>query len=215
MQTEQARFNMIEQQIRPWNLADDDVLAVMLEIPRERFVPEAYRQLAFADTDIPLAHGQHMLAPKIEAHLLQALQIKPGDKVLEIGTGSGYLTACLSWLSGNVTSLELFADLSASAELHLQALNIQAHLLVQDAFLFVPTEPFDVIAVTGSLPIHSNHFEQMLAIDGRLFQVTGVGAASQAERVVRLSDNQFKRETLFETAIDALLHAPQPTHFTF
>jgi len=215
MQTEQARFNMIEQQIRPWNLADDEVLAVMLEIPREHFVPEDYRQLAFADTEIPLAHGQHMLAPKIEAHLLQALQIKPGDKVLEIGTGSGYLTACLSWLSGNVTSLELFADLSASAQAHLQALNIQAHLLVEDAFAFTPTEQFDVIAVTGSLPVPSDHFAQMLAIQGRLFQVTGAGAASQAERVIRLSEHQFKRETLFETALDPLLHAPQPTQFTF
>lgn len=215
MQTDKARFNMIEQQIRPWNLTDEDVLTVMQDIPRERFVPAAYRGLAFADTEIPLAQNQRMMAPKIEAHLLQALQIKPGDRVLEIGTGSGYLTACLSWLSGNVTSLEIFPDLSASAQQQLDALGIQATLLAQDAFSFIPNEKFDVIAVTGSLPVRTDHFENMLAMQGRLFQVTGTGAAAQAERITRIGEAQFKREILFETALDPLINAPQPTAFNF
>ena len=115
MNQEQARFNMIEQQIRPWNVADDDVLNIMKQIPREHFVPDNYKSLAFADIQAPLANGQQMMEPKIEARMLQALQINPGDKVLEVGTGSGYITACLDWLSDEVTSIEIHEQLSQLA----------------------------------------------------------------------------------------------------
>ena len=124
MLTDQARENMIEQQIRPWNVIDEDVLNVMKQIPREFFVPPEYKELAFADTEIPLPEGQSMMAPKIEARMLQALAIKPGDKVLEVGTGSGYLTACLDWLSDEVTSVEIFESLSTQAQEHLAAFGI-------------------------------------------------------------------------------------------
>ena len=134
MQTEEARLNMIEQQIRPWNVINDDVLAVMQQVPREFFVPENYHDLAFADIEIPLIGEQKMMAPKIEAHMLQALDIKPGERVLEIGTGSGYITACLAWLSGDVTSFEIHPELAETAKKHLAAIGTEAHIMAGDAF---------------------------------------------------------------------------------
>ncbi|MGD8236472.1 MAG: protein-L-isoaspartate O-methyltransferase, partial [Chromatiales bacterium] len=163
---------MIEQQIRPWNVIDEDVLNVMKQIPREFFVPPEYKELAFADTEIPLPGGQSMMAPKIEARMLQALAIKPGDKVLEVGTGSGYLTACLDWLSDEVTSVEIFESLSTQAQEHLAAFGIlDAKLIVDDVFTHEFNSLFDVIAVTGSLPTPTDRFEKLLANGGRLFQV--------------------------------------------
>ena len=150
MNQEQARFNMIEQQIRPWNVADDDVLKVMKQIPREHFVPDNYKRLAFADIQVPLSDGQQMMEPKVEARLLQALLIKPGDRVLEVGTGSGYVTACLDWLSDEVTSIEIHAQLSQQAQQHLAAIGISdVTLLVGDVFDTVPNQPFDVIAASN------------------------------------------------------------------
>ena len=200
MQTEDARLNMIEQQIRPWNVINDDVLAVMQQIPREFFVPENYHDLAFADTEIPLAHDEQMMAPKIEAHMLQALNIKPGERVLEIGTGSGYMTACLAWLSGDVTSMDIHQDLSEAAAKHLAAIGTEAKIITGDAFSLDSSEKYDVIAVTGSLPIRTDFFEQLLNEGGRLFQVIGCDASATAELVTCIKEGSFKREPLLETA---------------
>lgn len=216
MNQEQARFNMIEQQIRPWNVDDDDVLKIMQQIPREDFVPDNFKALAFADIKIPLADGQQMMEPKVEARLLQALRIKPGDKVLEVGTGSGYLTACLDWLSDEVTSIEIHEQLSQQARQHLEAMGISdARLLVGDAFDTAPDEKFDAIAVTGSLPAGSDHFEKLLTVGGRLFQVVGVGASSTAQLITRVREEAFRRENLFETEIAPLENAPQVEAFVF
>ena len=216
MITDQARDNMIEQQIRPWNVIDEDVLNVMKQIPREFFVPEEYKELAFADIEVPLAEGQSMMEPKIEARMLQALAIKPGDKVLEVGTGSGYVTACLDWLSDEVTSIEIFESLSEQAREHLAAFGIvDAELLVGDVFTQDFFTDFDVIAVTGSLPAPTDRFEKMLANGGRLFQVVGQGASARAQLVTRIDDDVFQREELFETALAPLLNAPEPDSFVF
>ena len=215
MQTEQARLNMIEQQIRPWNVVDDDVLAVMQQIPREFFVPEKYHDLAFADTEIPLDHGQHMMAPKIEAHMLQSLAIKPGDKVLEIGTGSGYITACLAWLSGDVTSIELHADLAENAAKHIAAIGTEAKIVTDDAFELNTSERYDVIAITGSLPVRTDFFENLLKDGGRLFQVIGEGASATAELVTRVDGDLIKRKSLFETSLAPLDNAPKKESFSF
>ena len=216
MNQEQARFNMIEQQIRPWNVADIDVLNIMKQIPREHFVPDNYKRLAFADIQIPLSDGQQMMEPKIEARMLQALQIKPGDKVLEVGTGSGYMTACLDWLSDEVTSIEIHEQLSHQAQRHLAAIGISdVTLVVGDVFDTVPDQQFDVIAVTGGLPADSDYFEKMLAVGGRLFQIVGVGPASTAQLITRVREGAFRRENLFETDLAPLQNAPAVDAFVF
>lgn len=215
MNPDQARSNMIEQQIRPWNVVDDDVLNVMQQVPREFFVPDAYKQLAFSDTEIPLGEGQSMMAPKIEAHMMQALSIKPGDKVLEIGTGSGYVATCLSWLSGDVTSIEISESLSALAAEHINALgDSDVYLMVGDIFDTPFSSRFDVIAVTGGLPAATDRFEKMLNIGGRLFQVVGSNPGS-AQLIVRTGEESWIREELFETELTALTNAPEPDAFVF
>ena len=216
MNQEQARLHMIEQQISPWNVADDDVLKIMQQIPREHFAPDNYKRLAFADIQAPLANGQQMMEPKVEARMLQALQIKPGDKVLEVGTGSGYMTACLDWLSDEVTSIEIHEQLSQQAQQHLEAIGISdVNLLVGDVFDSMPDETFDVIAVTGGLPAGSDYFEKMLAVGGRLFQIVGVGPASTAQLVTRVREDAYRRENLFETEIAPLENAPAVDAFVF
>ncbi len=216
MNQEQARFNMIEQQIRPWNVSDDDVLNIMKQIPREHFVADNYKRLAFADIQVPLAAGQQMMEPKVEARLLQALQIKPGDKVLEVGTGSGYVTACLDWLSDKVTSIEIHEQLSQQAQQHLETIGISdVNLLVGDVFDTTPDQKFDVIAVTGGLPAVSDYFEKMLAVGGRLFQIVGVGPAATAQLITRVREDAFRHENLFETEIAPLENAPAAEAFIF
>ena len=216
MITDQARENMIEQQIRPWNVIDEDVLRVMKQIPREFFVPDEYRELAFSDIEIPLTEGQSMMAPKIEARMLQALNIKPGDNVLEVGTGSGYITACLDWLSDEVTSIEINESLSDQAKEHLAAFGIvDARLIVDDVFDYPFNRQFDVIAVTGSLPLETDYFEKLLADGGRLFQVVGEGASASARLITRVSEGIYHREELFETALAPLVNAPEPDRFEF
>lgn len=216
MNQEQARFNMIEQQIRPWNVADDEVLQVMKEIPREHFVPAIYKSLAFADINIPLAAGQQMMEPKVEARMLQALRVKCGDRVLEVGTGSGYVTACLDWLSDNVTTIEIHQLLADAARQHLADLGIcDVRMIVADVFETLSEEKYDVIAVTGSLPVESDYFEKLLNVGGRLFQIVGCGPSSRAQLITRVRENAYRRDNLFETGIAPLEHAPQPQAFVF
>ncbi|MEQ8661533.1 MAG: protein-L-isoaspartate O-methyltransferase [Gammaproteobacteria bacterium] len=214
---EVARFNMVEQQIRPWEVLDARVLHACTAVHRELFVPEAYRNLAFSDTSIAIGHGQHMMQPKVEARMLQTLAIEPGDRILEIGTGSGYVTALLASLGAHVTSIECFEDLSLRAKdnlRHAGIANIKLH--VGDAIDGWPTaEPYDVIAVTGSCPTRRTGIEQQLAIGGRLFVVLGQPPVMEATLVTRLSKDSWTTEGLFETDLAPLIGAEARPEFEF
>jgi protein-L-isoaspartate(D-aspartate) O-methyltransferase len=215
--SERARFNMVEQQIRPWEVIDPRVLDVLQRVPREQFAPPAYRALAYADIEVPLGHGETMLAPKIEAKLLQALAIQPTDRVLEIGTGSGYLTACLAHLGGHVVTVDRHADFVAEAQARLAELGIgNVELLTGDAFAAdLPGAPFDVIAVTGSVPVLPERFQALLNEGGRLFAVVGEPPAQEATLLTRVRGEVYRREALFETVVPPLTGAPKPAAFVF
>jgi len=217
VEIEQARFNMIVQQIRPWEVLDPQVLEAMQHVPREAFVPDHYRSLAFADTNIPLGHDQVMMKPNVEGRLLQALAIRPLDDVLEIGTGSGYLTACLARLGGHVTSMEYHPDLAATASARLAALGVDnITLQTGDALSAVdPDLHYDVIAVTGSLPVLDRQFHRNLVNGGRLFVITGQLPIMEARLITRVNENHWSSESLFETCIPPLINAPVPAAFSF
>jgi len=211
-----ARRQMIEQQVRAWEVLDPGALIVMERVPREEFAPAPYRELAFADLCVPLGHGQNMLAPSLEGRILQALAVQADDRVLEVGTGSGYFAACLGGLARSVRSIEIFADLAGTARDNLArtgANNVTVE--VMDAMTFEADGGYDVIALTGSLPVYDPRFERALAMGGRLFVVTGQGSAMAAQRITRTGPGQWLRESLFETSIDALIHAQQPPKFVF
>ncbi len=214
---EQARFNMIEQQIRTWEVLDAKVLDLLKEVPREDFVPPQYAGLAFADIEIPIGEGQTMLSPKVEGRILQALEIKKTDKVLEIGTGSGYLTALLAKSAKEVISVELIPALSAIARERLNKLNIgNATLEVGNAADGWPAQaPYDVIVFTGSLPVSPENVKRNLTIGGRMFVVTGDAPAMQATMIRRVSADSFKHDVIFETCLPPLNNAPQPDRFQF
>jgi protein-L-isoaspartate(D-aspartate) O-methyltransferase len=211
-----ARRQMIEQQVRAWDVLDLEVLAVMGRVPREEFAPAAYRDLAFADMCIPLGHGQAMLTPKLEGRILQSLAIQPGDSVLEVGTGSGYFAACLAGLARRVRTLEILPDLAESARDNLVRAGVR-NVTVEalDAMTLGADAEYDVIALTGSLPVHDPRFERALAVGGRLFVVVGEGPAMEARLVTRTGRDEWLRQSLFETMMDPLLHAPRPSRFVF
>jgi protein-L-isoaspartate(D-aspartate) O-methyltransferase len=216
MNVELARRQMIEQQVRAWSVLDDRVLGAMAQVRRELFVPAGYRELAFADTNIPLAHGQSMLAPKVEGRILQALELSADDDVLEVGTGSGFLAACLARLAGRVRSVEIFPDLSARAIENLRAAGIGGvDVETLDATTLTEQSRYDAIAVTGSLPVYDERFQQALKIGGRLFVVLGDPPVMEALLVRRLEHDQWVRESLFETLLEPLVNAPQPPRFLF
>ncbi len=215
MNIEQARFNMVEQQIRTWEVLDQQVLDLMAEVPREDFVPAAYRNLAFADTCIPLGHGQSMMVPRVEARMLQALQVERDDRILEVGTGSGFVTALLARLGGHVTSIEIVEALSSSARTKLDAHGIENFdLYTGDAsHSWERAAPYDVIAVTGSLPAPEDRFQNNLAVGGRLFVVVGREPAMQALLITRNSESQWASECLFETVLPPLVGVEEPERF--
>jgi protein-L-isoaspartate(D-aspartate) O-methyltransferase len=214
---EQARFNMIEQQVRTWDVLDQHVLDTMHAIPREAFVPPRYRALAFVDTNIPLGHGQVMMAPKVEGRLLQALAIRPQDRVLEIGTGSGYLTACLAGMARYVTSIDIVPEFTATAGEILREQRITNVALTNaDAADGIDSaERFDVIAVTGSLPVLHRQFHRSLETGGRLFVIAGTPPVMEACLITRIDERNWATESLFETSIPPLLHAAEPQAFVF
>lgn len=217
-QVEQARFNMIEQQIRPWEVLDAKVLDLLTKVPREAFVPEQYAGLAFADLEIPLGNGQLMLAPKMEARILQALEIKPTDRVLEIGTGSGYLTALIARQAKEVISVDINPEFIKTASTRLAAQNIQnVTLLEGDAANGWPQKaPYDVIVFTGSLPVApGQQVLQTLTAGGRLFAVVGEAPVMEATMIRRISAESFKQDVIFETCLPSLSNAPQPEKFAF
>ena len=213
---EQARFNMIEQQVRTWDVLDQQVLDTMNAVPREAFVPERYRALAFADTNIPLGHDQVMMAPKVEGRLLQALAIEPNHSILEVGTGSGYLTACLARLGRHVTSIDIMPDFIESAGERLAEQGIvNVHLQAGDALQDSGDTRYDIIAVTGSLPLLKRQFHQNLANGGRLFVISGELPIMEASLITRVDKANWSRESLFETCIPPLINATAADTFSF
>lgn len=214
---EQARFNMIEQQVRTWEVLDQRVLDTMNRIPREDFVPEQYRSLAFADIEIPVGHDQVMMAPKVEGRLLQTLNITGEDNILEIGTGSGYLTACLASLGKHVTSIDIEPDFTGTAGTRLADQGISnISLETADAAEGISTgRQYDAIAVTGSLPLLQKQFHESLKIGGRLFVITGTLPIMEALLIIRINENNWSQECLFETCIPPLEHAARPQAFEF
>lgn len=213
---ELARFNMVEQQIRPWDVLDANVLDVIKKVKREHFVPVDKQALAFMDVEIPLGHGVAMWSPKLEARALQALKLKPGDHVLEVGTGSGYLTALLSRMAAHVTSVELVQELSAGAARSLAAHHYDnVTLQVGDAAKGWGKEKFDAIILTGSVPLPPDSFYEMLSVSGRLFAIVGDAPAMHAMLVTCVAPGVFETATLFETSVAPLTNAPQPQRFVF
>ena len=217
MNFDSARRNMVESQIRTWEVLDRRILDLVARAPRQDFVPAAHRNLAFADMQLPLAHGQVMMAPKLEARLLQALDVRANDKILEIGTGSGYITWLLANLGGIVHSVEFFADLSTAAQQNLAAHNAaNVTLEVGDAAAGWGTElTYDVILVTGSLPILPERFKTGLAIGGRLAVIVGQSPTMEAKLIQRLDAHSYTETALFETDLPALINAKQPDRFIF
>jgi len=214
---EQARLNMVEQQIRPWEVLDHLVLDLLHRIHREDFVPGEFRQLALADLNIPLANGQVMMTPKVEARLLQALAIRSNESVLEVGTGSGYLTALLAASAGHVESIDIFPEFTEQAKPKISDYGLKNVDLYTGDYLadWKRESVYDIIVLTGSLPELDFHIQEQLAVGGRLFVVTGVAPVMEALLITRVGDGEWSSESLFETELPALVGAEQPSGFQF
>jgi protein-L-isoaspartate(D-aspartate) O-methyltransferase len=211
-----ARRQMVDQQIRTWEVLDPRVLDVFSVVPREAFVPPEYRELAFADVPIPIGLGQSMLAPKIQGRILQALGVIASDSVLEVGSGTGYLAACLSLLGSEARSIDIHPQFTASATANLRAVpDARVEFETRDAFAAAPLGEFDAIAVTGSLPVYDERFERSLRIGGRLFAVVGEAPVMDAILVRRVDTAEWIRESLFETVIAPLINATAAQRFVF
>ena len=216
MHTADAREQMIEQQVRAWDVLEERVLEVMRQVPRELFVPQGQRYRAYADVEVPLGRGQHMLRPSVAGRLLQALLPQPGEAVLEIGAGSGFVTACLRAMAAQVRSLEIFPELADAARRNLAALGMRdVEVLDADALNADSGARYDAIAVTASLPLYDARFERMLTPGGRLFVVVGEAPVMDARLVRRTAEDAWSVESLFETVIDPLVNAVRPPGFTF
>lgn len=219
MNFERARLNMIDQQVRPWTVLDPDVIETLGSLPREQFTPSAYRRLAYADTRVPIGHGETMMPPVVEGRLLQALEILKEDRVLEIGTGSGFLTACLAHLGSHVDSVDIHDDFTAGATKRLEALGVDnVTLHTGDAARGWPGErPWDVIALTGAVPEVPQACLDALAPGGRLFAIVGEQhrPIMEAVRITRVDVDDWATESLFETWINVLTHAERPPQFEF
>jgi len=214
---ERARFNMVEQQIRPWEVLDQRVLDLLLRVRREEFVPPRYRALAFADMEIPLGHGETMLAPKIEARMLQELAVAPGDRILELGTGSGYMTALLASLGSHVYSVDIIPEFTRSAGAQLEAHEVaNVTLETGDAARgWDRHAPYDAVVVTGSLPVLPDAFPKCLQTGGRLIVVVGSPPVMEARLITCVAAGAYNTTVLFETCIAPLRNAVQPERFVF
>jgi protein-L-isoaspartate(D-aspartate) O-methyltransferase len=219
MNIEQARFNMIEQQIRTWDVLDTEILELLQVVRREAFVPDAYRSLAFVDTDIPLPGGENMLPPKFEARMLQEAAIRKHETVLEIGAGSGYMAALLAHRALHVTTVEISPELKAMAERNLAEYGVDNVEVVlgngangwEGSGQFAA--PYDVIIISGSLPVLPDAFLRQLKVGGRLLCVIGEPPVMQAQLVTRTSEAGFNTRNMFETSVTPLRQAAQPSHF--
>ncbi|HWU98070.1 MAG TPA: protein-L-isoaspartate O-methyltransferase [Oxalicibacterium sp.] len=221
MNIEQARFNMIEQQIRPWDVLDLDVLELLVVVKREAFVPLAYRALAFADSEIPLPNGENMLAPRVEARILQELAVKKHENVLEIGAGSGYMAALLAHQARHVTTVEIDPELKAMAQKNLADYGVTNVEVVEGDGskgwngANQPNAPYDVIVVSGSLPVVPESLLSQIKVGGRMFVVVGNAPAMTAQVITRVSDVSYNTVGVFETLIKPLRNAVTPSHFKF
>lgn len=217
MNTDIARLNMIEQQVRAWDVLDPHVLEVLAEVPREQFVPREYASLAFAETQIPIGHGERMMLPSVEGRILQALDLDGDERILEVGTGSGFLTACLATLGGHVTSIDIHDDFLKRAAEHLADNGIDnVELMKMDATRELPDGGFDAIAVTGSLQLFDARFVDALNEGGRLFVVVGDPPVMDARLVSRPpGSNEWQTESLFETDLAPLVNGALPPQFSF
>jgi protein-L-isoaspartate(D-aspartate) O-methyltransferase len=216
MQSEFARVQMITQQIRAWDVLDDRVLEAMKRTPREQFVPERYAGVAFADANIPLRPGQHMLPPNIVGRLLQALDPQPGMRALVVGAGTGYVPACISAMGASVRAIEIDASLAAAARANLKRAGFgQVEVVEGDTFNLDLGKDYAVIAVCGALPLYDDRFARALAVGGRLFVVVGSGEPQEALLVTRSAEQKWDSTALFETSVDPLDHAPRPERFEF
>jgi protein-L-isoaspartate(D-aspartate) O-methyltransferase len=216
MQTANASEQMIEQQVRAWEVLDGRVLEAMRRAPRELFVPPGQRYRAYTDAEVPLARGQHMLRPSVAGRILQSLLPQPHERALEIGTGTGFVTACLRGLAGQVRSVELYAELAESARTNLTSLGVQGvEILEADALQLQVGADYDVIAVTASLPIYDARFERMLTVGGRLFIAVGEAPVMDARLVTRTAADTWSTQSLFETVIDPLVNSVRPPEFSF
>lgn len=212
-----ARNQMVGQQVRAWDVLDLRVLALFEDLPREQFVPERYRKLAFADMRIPLPHAQVMMPPKVEGRLLQALDPQPDESALEIGIGSGFVSACLARMAGEVLSVDIFPEFTATAGKTLKDLGIHnVRLETRDGTqLDWLSQRFDAIAVTGSLPMYENTYAKHLNVGGRLFVIVGESPVMEALLITRVAEDAWSRESLFETDLPALVNAITPRQFRF
>ena len=217
MNYEQARNNMIEQQIRTWEVLDQGVLDLLTDLHREDFMPDPYKTVALADMNIPLNHGEVTMTPKMEARVIQSLDIHKDDKILEIGTGCGYFTGLLA-LSGNIVySVDIYEDFTHRAgELLAQHQINNVQLYTGDGLPGWPQHaPYDVIAVTGSIPAYTPVFEQQLAIGGRLFVIVGESPIMEACLITRVGQDEWSMESLFETDLPPLVGAQKTSTFEF
>jgi len=216
MPTADAREQMIEQQVRAWDVLDERVLGTLRQVPREAFVPPALRFRAYADAEVPLPEGQHMLRPSVVGRLLQALEPAAGVRALEVGAGSGFVSACLRAAGARVRALEIYAELAGLAARNLAAFGMSdVEVVNADALNADTGERYDVIAVTGSLPLYDARFERQLEIGGRLFVVVGEAPVMEARLVRRISASAWATDSLFETVVDPLVNAPRPARFRF
>lgn len=216
MNTQYARLQMVNQQVRGWNVYDEDVLAMLRELPREHFVPQQFETLAFADTAIPIGHGEFMMSPTIEGRLLQALSLDGDENVLEIGTGTGFMTACLARLAGHVTSIDIHGDFIESAKDRLAHEDItNVEFAQMDATQELPAGSFDAIAVTGSIQSFDPRYVEALNPHGRLFVVVGDSPTMQAKLIERTEEHDWETLVLFETDLAPLVHGALPPQFSF
>ncbi len=216
MNTDALREQMIEQQVRAGEVLDERVLDAMRDIRREVFAPEGYRQVAYADASMPIAHGQSMLPPIIHGRILQALATNPEDTGLLVGTGTGYLAACLGRLASRIRALEIFPELAEQTRSNLLTVAINnVGVEVGDGMQLNEQSVYDVIAITGSLPLYDERFQRALRIGGRMFVTVGQEPVMEAWKVTRIGEREWQRESLFETVIDPLINAPRPPRFVF
>ena len=213
---ELARLNMVEQQIRTWEVLDQDVLDLITSVHREDFIPEEFRQLAFADVQLPLGHNQVTMTPRIEARLLQAVNIRKTDKVLEIGTGCAYMTALLARSGNKIVTVDIFSDFIRDAGKKLAHYNINNVTLDSGdaANGWDKGNIYDVIVVTGSVPELNTCFQEQLAVSGRLFVIVGNSPVMEAQLITRIGENEWSKEILFETDLPPLIGVHATDHFS-
>lgn len=214
LNSETARSQMLGQQIRACEVTDPRVLAALSAVPREDFVPPGFGELAFADTAIPIGHGQRMLTPQIEGRILQALRIRSSEDILEIGTGTGFFTACLGRLGRSVDSIDIFAEFVAGARRHFEEHHISGvNIEVADAATCSWSRQYDIVVISAALPQLTSRYTDLLKPRGRLFVFTGVAPIMRAQLVTRMADTSVRAESLFETLVDPMINARSEAAF--